>query len=75
MVRPHLKFWVQFWASHYKRNVDTVEKVQQRAIKKGEYFSFEERLRELGLEESWKKRRLREISLTTNTLIKLLSVV
>ena len=40
------------------RNVDTVERVQQRATKmvKGlEYLSCEERLRELGLEESCRR--------------------
>ena len=52
LVRPHLEYWVQFWAAQFKKDREPLRESSEG------HLPYEERLRDLGL-FSLEKRRLR----------------
>ena len=52
LVRPHLKYCVQAWRPHLKKDIEKIEKVQRRMTRmmmEGKELDYESRLRKVGL--------------------------
>ena len=58
LVRPHLKYCAQFWAPHYKKDIEAPGTCPEKGNETVEHKYYEEWLRQLGF-FSLEKRRLR----------------
>ena len=59
IVRPHLKYCIQAWRPHRKKDIDMLQQIQKRATKiilELRELSYEEHLKECGLTtlETWR---------------------
>ena len=62
LMRPYLEYCIHMWSPQYRRDTELWERIHRRTTKmnhRTEHFSYEDRLRELGL-FSPERRRLRD---------------
>lgn len=68
MVCHHLEYFVQFWSPYLKEvtaDLEKLQKIASKMIRKLEHLSFEEKLKSMGL-FSLEKRRIREYMIATD---------
>jgi len=60
LVKPHLEFAVPVWSPYSKSDIETLEKVQRRAVKWIDFIkgkSYESKLHEIGIQSQTDRRR------------------